>query len=132
MQSVVGFTGSGQTNSGFVFVALKPLAERKLSVDQRGSRGCAASWNQVPGARLFLQAVQDIRVGGRQSNAQYQYTLQGDSLPDLNNWAPKITAELEKLSADLTVDVNRDRPAARAGDRTGQVEFARMQRSTSG
>ena len=51
----------------------------------------------MPGARLFLQAVQDIRAGGRQSNAQYQYTLQGDDLAELYEWAPKIAAALQKL-----------------------------------
>jgi multidrug efflux pump len=133
VQSVVGFTGGGQTNSGFVFVALKPLAERKLSVDQVIAR-MRPKLNQVPGARLFLQAVQDIRVGGRQSNAQYQFTLQGDSLPELNEWAPKITAAMEKL--DMLTDVNSDqqqhgletdlvidRPtAARLGLTTSQID----------
>ena len=133
VQSVVGFTGGGQTNSGFVFVALKPLAERKLSVDQVIAR-MRPKLNQVPGARLFLQAVQDIRVGGRQTNAQYQYTLQGDSLPELNEWAPKIAAAMEKL--DMLTDVNSDqqqhgletdlvidRPtAARLGLTTSQID----------
>jgi multidrug efflux pump len=105
VDSVVGFTGGGQTNSGFVFVALKPLAERKLSVDQVIGR-LRSKLAQVAGARLFLQAVQDIRVGGRQTNAQYQYTLQGDDLAQLYEWAPKVTAELEKLP-ELT-DVNSD------------------------
>jgi len=105
VDSVVGFTGGGQTNSGFVFVALKPLSERKLSVDQVMAR-LRRKLEQVPGARLFLQAVQDIRVGGRQSNAQYQYTLQGDDLQTLYTWSPKISAELEKLP-ELT-DVNSD------------------------
>jgi multidrug efflux pump len=105
VESVVGFTGGFQTNSGFVFVSLKPLAQRKLSVDRvigrlRGKLG------QVAGARLFLQAVQDITVGGRQSNAQYQYTLQGDSLKELYEWAPKLTAALEKVP-ELT-EVNSD------------------------
>ena len=103
--SVVGFTGGGQTNSGFVFVALKPLAERDLPVDQvigrlRGKLG------RVAGARLFLQAVQDIRVGGRQSYAQYQFTLQGDDLAELYAWVPRVTAALEQLP-ELT-DVNSD------------------------
>jgi multidrug efflux pump len=105
VQSVVGFTGGGQTNSGFVFVALKPLAERKLSVDQVIAR-MRPKLNQVPGARLFLQAVQDIRVGGRASSAQYQFTLQGDSLAELNEWGPKITAAMEKI--DILTDVNSD------------------------
>jgi multidrug efflux pump len=102
---VVGFTGGGQTNSGFVFVSLKPLAERQLSADQvigRLRRALAV----VPGATLFLQAVQDIRVGGRQSNAQYQYTLQGDTFAELNEWAPKLVAALQ-TDPKLT-DVNSD------------------------
>jgi len=103
--SVVGFTGGGQTNSGFVFVALKPLDQRNLSVDEVIAR-IRGKLNEVAGARLFLQAVQDIRAGGRQSNAQYQYTLQSDSLPDLYSWGPKITAALEKMP-ELT-DVNSD------------------------
>jgi multidrug efflux pump subunit AcrB len=103
--AVVGFTGGGQTNSGFVFVALKPLAERELSVDRviGRLRGKLAG---VAGARLFLQAVQDIRSGGRASNAQYQYTLQGDDLAQLYEWAPKVTAAMEQLT-ELT-DVNSD------------------------
>ena len=105
VEDVVGFTGGAQTNSGFVFMSLKPLAERKLSADQVIAR-LRPKLNQVAGARLFLQAVQDIRVGGRASNAQYQYSLQGDSLQELFEWAPKITAELEKIP-ELT-DVNSD------------------------
>src|SRR5262249_40089291 len=103
VEDVVGFTGGAQTNSGFFFMSLKRLAERKISADQVIAR-LRPKLNQVAGARLFLQAVQDIRAGGRPSNAQYQYSLQGDSLQELNDWAPKITAELEKIS-DLT-DVN--------------------------
>ncbi|MBV9825265.1 MAG: efflux RND transporter permease subunit [Alphaproteobacteria bacterium] len=105
IDSIVGFTGGGQTNSGFVFVSLKPLAERKLSVDQVIGR-MRGKLARVPGARLFLQAVQDIRAGGRQSNAQYQYTLQGDDSASVYSWAQKLTTELEKLP-DLT-DVNSD------------------------
>jgi multidrug efflux pump len=103
--SVVGFTGGGQTNSGFVFVALKPLAERKASVDQVIAR-LRPKLGQVAGARLFLQGVQDIRVGGRQAFAQYQYTLQGDDLAQLQEWAPKIAAALERLPQ--IADVNSD------------------------
>ena len=103
--TVVGFTGGGQTNSGFVFTALKPLSVRKLSVDQVIAR-LRGKLGQVAGARLFLQAVQDIRVGGRQTNAQYQYTLQGDDLAELYQWAPKVTTALEQIS-DIS-DVNSD------------------------
>jgi len=103
--SVVGFTGGGQTNSGFVFVALKPLSERTLSADQVIAR-LRGKLARVAGARLFLQAVQDIRAGGRQSNALYQYTLSGDDLAQLYEWMPKVTAALEQLP-QLT-DVNSD------------------------
>ncbi|TMJ59449.1 MAG: nodulation protein [Alphaproteobacteria bacterium] len=103
--SVVGFTGGGQTNSGFVFVALKPLAERGISVGEVIGR-LRGKLAQVPGARLFLQPVQDIRAGGRQSNALYQYTVQGDNLTELYEWAPKVTAALEQLP-ELT-EVNSD------------------------
>ena len=103
--SVVGFTGGGQTNSGFVFTALKPRSERDLSVDQVIAR-LRPKLARVAGARLFLQAVQDIRAGGRQSNALYQYTLSGDDLAELYQWVPKVTAALEQLP-QLT-DVNSD------------------------
>jgi multidrug efflux pump len=102
---VVGFTGGGQTNSGFVFVSLKPLDQRKISADgviARLRREMAA----VPGATLFLQAVQDIRIGGRASNAQYQYTLQGSTFEELNEWSPKIAAALQR--EPMLTDVNSD------------------------
>ena len=133
IENVVGFTGGGQTNSGFVFTALKPLSERKLSVDQVIAR-LRGKLSQVAGARLFLQAVQDIRVGGRQTNAQYQYTLQGDSLSELNAWSPKVAAELEKIpeltdvnsdqqNHGLETDLVIDRPtAARLGLTTSQID----------
>jgi len=110
VDTVVGFTGGGsngggQTNSGFLFVSLKPKAERKLSADQVIGR-LRPKLNQVAGARLFLQAAQDIRVGGRQSNAEYQYTLQGDTVADIYKWAPKLTEALQH-EAVLT-DVNSD------------------------
>ncbi|MBU6461159.1 MAG: efflux RND transporter permease subunit [Bradyrhizobium sp.] len=106
IDTAVGFTGGGQTNSGFMFVSLKPLSQRGISVDGvigRLRRKLAA----VPGATLFLQAVQDIRVGGRASNAQYQYTLQAPSLEELNEWSPKIAAALQRETATLA-DVNSD------------------------
>ena len=94
VESVVGFTGGGQTNSGFMFVSLLPLSERGISVDGVIGR-LRRQMAVVPGATLFLQAVQDIRVGGRASNAQYQYTLQGPTLEELNEWSPKIAAALQ-------------------------------------
>jgi multidrug efflux pump len=105
VETAVGFTGGGQTNSGFMFVSLLPLDQRKISADgviARLRRAMAV----VPGATLFLQAVQDIRVGGRASNAQYQYTLQGASLEELNDWSPKIAAALQR--EPNLADVNND------------------------
>jgi len=105
VDSVVGFTGGRQTNSGFMFVSLKSKSERKISADQviQQLRGPLAD---VAGARTFLQAVQDIRVGGRQSNAQYQFTLLSDSTADLYKWTPILTEALQKRH-ELT-DVNSD------------------------
>src|SRR5882757_8110245 len=105
VETAVGFTGGQQTNSGFVFVSLRPLGDRRISADgviARLRREMAA----VPGATLFLQSVQDIRVGGRASNAQYQYTLQGNTYDELNEWTPKIAAALQR-EPDLA-DVNSD------------------------
>ena len=76
IENVAGFTGGFQTNSGFLFATLKPLSERKESADQVIAR-LRPKLAQVPGANVFLQAVQDIRVGGRQGNSQYQFTLAG-------------------------------------------------------
>ncbi len=105
VDSAVGFTGGGSTNSGFVFISLKPLSERKIGADQVIAR-LRGPLSEVPGASLFLQAVQDFRTGGRQSNAQYQYTIQGDALDDMNTWSPKILQAMQQLP-ELR-DVNSD------------------------
>jgi multidrug efflux pump len=105
VETAVGFTGGGQTNSGFVFVSLRPIGERQISADGVIAR-LRREMAVIPGATLFLQAVQDIRVGGRASNAQYQYTLQGPTFEDLNEWTPKIAAALQ-ADPNLT-DVNSD------------------------
>ncbi|MFP6558654.1 efflux RND transporter permease subunit [Paraburkholderia sp. B3] len=105
VDSVAGFSGGRATNSGFMFVSLKPKSERKLSADVviAQLRGPLSS---VAGARTFLQAVQDIRVGGRQSNAQYQFTLLADNTTDLYKWGPKLTEALQ--SRPELADVNSD------------------------
>ncbi|AMN44738.1 efflux RND transporter permease subunit [Rhodoplanes sp. Z2-YC6860] len=105
IESAVGFTGGGQTNSGNAFASLKPLGERGISATQVIDR-LRRKMAEVPGARLILQPVQDIRIGGRQANAQYQYTLQSDDLAQLYDWSPKILAALQRLP-ELT-DVNSD------------------------
>ncbi len=103
--SVTGFTGGGRSNTGYVFVALKPLAERDVSAAQVVAR-LRPKLAQVAGARLFLQVVPDIHIGGREAFAQYQYTLQSDDLHLLYEWGPRITAALEQVP-ELT-DVNSD------------------------
>jgi multidrug efflux pump len=105
VESVTGFTGGGQRNSANMFISLKPLEERKMSADQIIAR-LRIKLNHEPGANLFLVPVQDIRIGGRQSNAQYQYTLQADELTDLRTWEPKIRQALSQLPE--LVDVNSD------------------------
>jgi multidrug efflux pump len=133
VETVVGFTGGGQTNSGFMFLSLLPRSERNVSSDAVIAR-LRREMAVVPGATLFLQSVQDIRAGGRASNAQYQYTLQGPTFEELNEWAPKIAAALQRepnladvnsdqqnkgLEADLVID--RD-AAARLGITVSQID----------
>ena len=105
VESVVAFTGGGQRNSGSMFVGLKPLSERRESADAviGRLRGKLAS---EPGANLFLQSAQDIRIGGRQANAQYQFTLQADDLAELRQWEPRIRRALSDLPE--LADVNTD------------------------
>jgi multidrug efflux pump len=112
VQNVVGFTGGGggtATNSGRMFVSLKPLGsgknERKDNADQIIAR-LRPKLARIPGATLFLQAAQDLRAGGRSGNAQYQYTLQGDDYNEILEWGPKLLAALQK-NHDLT-DTNSD------------------------
>ena len=112
---VVAFTGggggpgSGATNTGMLFSALKPVSERKLS-DAAVIARLRRKLDGVRGARLFLQSAQDIHFGGRQGFAQYQYTLLSDDLTTLDTWTPKITQALEDNPALL--DVSSDRQAA--------------------
>jgi len=105
VDNVVGFTGGQQRNTGAMFVALKPLSLRKESAEQIIAR-LRLKLAKEPGANLFLNPVQDIRVGGRQSNATYQFTLQADDLADLRTWEPRIRQALSALPE--LVDVNTD------------------------
>ena len=97
--------GNGASNAGFIYIALKPLSERKVSAEQIMAR-LRPKLNRLPVASAFLQAVQDIRVGGRASNAQYQYTIQSDNVQDLSHWGPLLLAEMKKLPGFQ--DVNSD------------------------
>jgi multidrug efflux pump len=105
VEHVVAFTGGGQRNGGFMFVTLKPLAERKVSADQVVARLRTKTASE-PGASLFLVPAQDIRVGGRQGQAAYQYTLQSDDLTVLRTWEPRIRYALSNLPE--LVDVSTD------------------------
>lgn len=105
VENVTGFTGGSRVNSGMMFISLKPLSERKETAQQVIDR-LRKALAKEPGASLFLMAVQDIRVGGRQANASYQYTLLSDNLADLRTWEPKIRQALAKLPQ--LADVNSD------------------------
>ena len=95
--NVIGFTGGGgATNTGSLFIALKPLAERKISAAQIIDR-LRPQLNRLPVASSFLQAVQDLRFGGRSSNAMYQYTLQSDNVQDLTKWGPILLDQMKRL-----------------------------------
>jgi multidrug efflux pump len=106
VNNVVGFIGGqGATNSGFLFIALKPLDQRGIGATAILDR-LRPKLAQIREAQTFLLAAQDLRVGGRQSNAQYQYTLQADSVDSLKKWAPQLQAAMKQLPG--IVDVNSD------------------------
>jgi hydrophobe/amphiphile efflux-1 (HAE1) family protein len=108
VDTVIGFTGGGggsTVNTGRLFIGLKDLDQRKLTADQVIAR-MRGKLARVPGALTGLQPVQDIRVGGRLSNTQYQYTIQGENLKDLTLWAPRVEGEMRALHG--LVDVGSD------------------------
>jgi len=130
---VGGFAGGQATNSGNVFVILKPLRERGLTTPEVIER-MSPKLLKVSGARLFLRSGGGIRAGGRQGNGDYQYTVQADTLEELNTWVPKITTalqevpQLQDVNSDqqdkgLQVDLKVDRAtAARLGLNSAQVD----------
>ena len=104
--NVMAFTGGGgATNGGFVYIGLKPLEQRNISSSDVINR-LRPKLTSVPGATVFLQAGQDLRIGGRQSNAQFQYTIQSDNLDDLVKWGPQLLQQMRKLPG--FTDVNTD------------------------
>jgi multidrug efflux pump len=106
VENVMAFTGGGgPTNSGFIFLGLKPLQERKVNAGQVIDR-LRPKLIAVPGANTFMQAGQDLRIGGRQSSAQYQYTIQSDNLQDLVQWGPVLLQQMRKMK--MLTDVNTD------------------------
>ncbi len=101
--NVVGYVGSG--NGGFIYVPLKPLNQRKIGAPEIINR-LRPKLNKLVAAATFLQAAQDLRIGGRSSNALYQYTIQADNVQDLSHWGPILLAEMKKLPG--LQDVNSD------------------------
>ena len=95
--NVIAYTGGGgSTNGGFVYIALKPLNERKISAADVINR-LRPKLNRLPVASAFLQAAQDLRIGGRSSNAMYQYTIQSDNVQDLSHWGPVLLTGMQKI-----------------------------------
>jgi multidrug efflux pump len=116
VNTVIGFTGGGggtTTNTGRVFIALKPVNERRATADQIINR-LRPKLAQVAGATLVLQAVQDVRIGGRSSAAQYQYTIQSDNLAELNEWGIKLLKTMRGIHqlTDVTSDAQNNGLAA--------------------
>jgi multidrug efflux pump len=106
VENVIGFTGGGgPTNTGSIFIALKPLNERKIGAPDIINR-LRPQLNRLPVASIFLQASQDLRIGGRGSSALYQYTLQSDNSSDLAVWGPRMLVEMKRLP--VLQDVNTD------------------------
>ena len=104
--NVIAFTGAnGATNTANMFISLKPLKQRKISADLVIGR-IRKEVAHIPGVNLYMQAVQDLRIGGRMSNAQYQFTLQSDDLNELNHWAPKVLKKLRTVH--ILTDVSSD------------------------
>jgi multidrug efflux pump len=110
VQNAMAFTGGqGSTNTGFTFIALKPLNERNESAAQIINR-LRPQLAKVPGAATYLQAVQDIRIGGRQSSAQYQYTLTAETTDQLQQYGPALLSALRKAPGfqDANTDQQND------------------------
>ncbi|MDT8281863.1 MAG: efflux RND transporter permease subunit [Gammaproteobacteria bacterium] len=105
VENVVGFTGGGQSNSGDMFIMLKPLSERKKNATEIVER-LHARLDEVPGATLKLKPVQDIRMGGRRSRSSYEFTIQADDLDVLRLWEPRIRKALAQLPELIDVDTD--------------------------
>jgi multidrug efflux pump len=106
VDNVIAFTGgNGATNTANMFIALKPLSQRKINADLVIGR-IRKEVSHIAGVNLYLQSVQDLRIGGRMSNAQYQFTLQSDDLNELNQWAPKVLKKLRTVK--ILTDVSSD------------------------
>ena len=131
--SNVGGFGTTTTNTGSMFISLREKPERTASADEVIAR-LRPKLAKVPGVNAYLQPVQDVRIGGRMARTQYQYTLESADLPELDEWAPKLTAALRKLpelkdvasdqqtqGLQLNLEVDRD-TAARHGITMAQID----------
>src|SRR5579872_3475415 len=108
VQNIIGFTGgNGATNTGFLYAALKPLNQRKGVSATDVINRLRPKMNSLPVASAFLQAAQDLRIGGRGSNAQYQYTIQSDTVEELVHWGPILLKEIRKLPGLQDVNTNQ-------------------------
>jgi multidrug efflux pump len=123
--NVMAFTGGGSTNTANMYIGLTPLNQRKLSSSQIIDR-LRPKLNSVLGARAILQAGQDLRIGGRQSNAQYQYTIQGDNLADLVKWGPLLFAQMKTLHGLTDVDTDQQNSGLQAYLNYDRQTAARM------
>lgn len=121
VEALGGYTGGGQRNSGSVFIALKPLGERKKSTETIMAE-LRGQLNHIPGAQMYMMAMQDVRAGGRESRSQYQFTLQSDDLKLLREWTPRVEAAFRSING--LVDVNSDQ------DTRGLQVFVNAERST--
>ena len=130
VQNVIGFVGGGATNTGMVNVVLKPVEKRDLNAAGVINR-LRPQLNRITGASTFLQAAQDIRVGGRGSNAMYQFTIQSDVVADLQTWGPKLLDAITRLPGFL--DVSSDQQNGGLDQRLtyDRVEAARLGQSVS-
>jgi multidrug efflux pump len=129
VDSVTGFTGGGggtTTNTGRFFIALKPLDQRGGVTAQEIIARLRPQLAKVPGATLFLQATQDLRVGGRRSNAEYQYTIQSDDLAELTRWSPLLLSRMEKLPGVEDVSSDQQNSGLQASLAIDRLTAARM------
>jgi multidrug efflux pump len=104
--TVVGFTGGGRAGGGFMFINLKPVSER-TDGGQAVIARLRPQLARVTGVSMFLNPVQDLRMGGRQSNSTYQYTLKSDNRADLKLWAGKLADSMKRQSALVDVDTDQ-------------------------
>jgi multidrug efflux pump len=127
VQNAMAFTGgNGAVNSGFVYIGLKPLEQRHINASAVIDR-LRPKLTSLPGATVFLQAGQDLRIGGRQSNAQFQYTLQSDNVEELVKWGPVLLQQMRKLPSLTDVNTDQQNSGLEASLVYDRATAARMQ-----